>query len=82
MRNYKLFADLSIPSKQRERYELAITQYDRLVSVFRDSELIPEATRLLRSVEVAMEGIDTQGDASAGAAEAAMAPDAASGASM
>ena len=82
MRNYKLFADLSIPSKQRERYELAITQFDRLVSVFRDSELIPEATRLLRSVEVAMEGIDTQGDASAGAADTAMAPDAASGASM
>lgn len=50
MRNYKEFADRSVPQRQLERYRLAAEQYDRLVQLFPESPVIREAESL--SVEV------------------------------
>jgi len=43
MRNYLEFGKLSVRAKQRERYQLVIDDYDRMIQIFTDSPLIKDA---------------------------------------
>jgi outer membrane protein assembly factor BamD len=46
MENYVRFAEESVESRQAERYDLALRNYERLVQLFPGSEYIPQAERL------------------------------------
>lgn len=55
LRNYKAFAEASIPVRQQERYQLAADAYERLVQLFPQSPLIGEAESTYASVDRALE---------------------------
>lgn len=46
IRNYVRYAELSVPSRQRERLQQAVENYDRLVQTMPDSPLVKQAERL------------------------------------
>ena len=46
LRSYIRYADRSVQEKQAERYQQAITQYDRLTQLFPESSLLEQAHRL------------------------------------
>ena len=53
--NYYRYADKSVPSKQRERYELALEKYNTLCYVYPDSEYIaklePTVKKIMEKIE-------------------------------
>ncbi len=55
LRNYKAYAEASIPSKQQERYQQAADAYNRLVQLFPQSPLIGEAEGVYAGVDRALE---------------------------
>lgn len=60
LRNYKAYAEASIPTRQPERYELAADAYARLVQLFPDSPLLGEAEDLYASVDRALQRFQEQ----------------------
>lgn len=54
LRNYKAFAEASIPARQQERYQLAADAYARLVQLFPQSPLIAEAEGVYAGVDRAL----------------------------
>ncbi len=60
LRNYKAFAEASIPSKQPERYQKAADAYDRLVQLFPQSPLIGAAESVYAGVRQALDRFQGQ----------------------
>ena len=53
--NYYRYAENSVKSKQRERYELALEKYNTLCYVFPDSEYIPKLENTIKKVREKLE---------------------------
>jgi outer membrane protein assembly factor BamD len=60
LRNYKAYAEASIPSRQPERYRLAADAYERLVELFPQSPLLGEAEGVYAGVGRALERFQEQ----------------------
>lgn len=60
IRNYKAYAEASIPARQQERYQLAADAYDRLVQLFPESPLLGEAEGLYAGVDRALQRFQEQ----------------------
>jgi outer membrane protein assembly factor BamD len=60
LRTYIRYADRSIRDKQPERYEQAITQYDRLTQLFPDSPLLNQAHSLRDEAQRKLERVRGQ----------------------
>ena len=57
MRSYAEFAEISVPSRQAERYGLAVDQYERLVQIFPESPVLKEAEALYTEIQSRLEQI-------------------------
>jgi outer membrane protein assembly factor BamD len=60
LRNYKAYAEASIPTRQRERYQQADDAYTRLVQLFPNSPLLDEAEAMHASVGRALQRFQEQ----------------------
>jgi outer membrane protein assembly factor BamD len=60
LRNYKAYAEASIPTRQQERYQLAADAYARLVQLFPGSPLLDEAEEVYASVDRALQRFQEQ----------------------
>ena len=53
--NYYRYAENSVKSKQRERYELALEKYNTLCYVYPDSEYIPKLETTVNKIREKLE---------------------------
>jgi outer membrane protein assembly factor BamD len=60
LRNYKTYAEASIPTRQQERYQLAADAYAQLVQLFPGSPLLGEAEALYADVDRALQRFQEQ----------------------
>ncbi len=58
LRNYKAYAERSIPARRAERFRLAAEQYERLVQLFPQSPLIAEAEPVYREVQAVLQRLE------------------------
>jgi outer membrane protein assembly factor BamD len=63
VRAFVVYAENSIASKQEERYQKAVENYDRLVQVFPDSKLVQRAADLYKEAQDALDEIRAEKDA-------------------
>lgn len=59
MRAYVNFAEQSVATRQRERLEQAVANYERLIQVFPNSSLLKEAEAIYTDVQRRLEALDT-----------------------
>ncbi len=51
---YNIYADRSVPSKQRERYQKAVEAYEKFIQLFPNGEYRQEAEELVDEARTAL----------------------------